>query len=932
MTELAPGASSASSVPSALSERLREFVEFRQNSLEGDEKGEAQVFLDRLFQAFGHGGIHEAGGKLEKRVRKGKSGSVSFADLVWKPRVVIEMKKAGARLSDAYQQAFEYWLHLVPDRPHYVVLCNFDEFWIYDLNLQLDDPVDTVKLSDLPKRWEALAFLLPEPLAPVFQNDRVAVTREAAATVARVVNALIERGIERHDAQVFTMQSVMAMFAEDIGLLPTHLFTRAIVDSIEGGSAYDLIFGLFREMNTPGRTAAGRYKDTPYFNGGLFAATSPFDLTADELDALHEAAAGHDWSDVRPEIFGTLFEQSMGADERHAFGAHFTSGADIQRIVFPTIVRPWRDRIDKASTLKELGRVEQDLLSYRVLDPACGCGNFLYVAFRELKKLEREIHDKRRKLSPRAAREGTAVMSLVTPSQFYGIDVNPFAVEIARLTMMLGKELAVVELGDESDPLPLTDLSSNIVTGDALFMDWPSADAIVGNPPYLGRRRLVEERGAEYTSRLNEVFPDVGGVSDYVSYWFRLAQDRLPEGGRAGLVGTNTIRQSDTRKVSLDYVVDNGGTIVDAWSSLPWSGDAAVHVSIVNWVNGDTDQPRVLWMDRGNLRVEVPEITGSLSPTLDLRAARDLPANKRPKVFFQGQTPGHTLGFVLSVAEANDLRQRDPGSSTVILPYIIGDDLLHTGRPERFVIDFATSDPIEAEASAPLAFDRLRQLVLPDRQAAADKEAAANAVAQAANPNARVNWHHRNFLSRWWMHSYRREELLRSLEGKERFIVVSRVASELRKPVFEFVPTAWRPSDAVQCFAWDDEYHLGVLQSSLHEAWFRERCSTLKSDLRYTSKTVFNSFPWPQNPSGAAVADVEAATTAIVELRTKYSNLGRSLAQQYATLRDPGSNPLRDAHTALDAAVINLYGFDPADDLLSQLLALNLTLGAASTA
>ena len=909
-----------------LASRLRDFAAFRAEHLDGDEKGEAQVFLDRLFQAFGHQGVRQAGATLERRVRRGRSGTIAFADLVWKPRVVIEMKRAGARLADAYQQAFEYWLHLVPDRPNYVVLCNFDEFWIYDLNRQLDDPIDTVLLTDLPKRWEALAFLLPEPVAPIFQNDLVAVTREAAATIARVINSIIDRGIDRSIAQRFAMQALMAMFAEDIQLLPTHLFTRAVEDAVEGGSSYDLVFGLFREMNTPGRTAGGRYEGTPYFNGGLFAQIDPFELEADELNDLHEASSANDWAAVRPEVFGTLFEQSMGSDERHAYGAHFTSATDIQRVVIPTIVRPWRARIDAATTLRELGRVEQDLLSYRVLDPACGCGNFLYVAFRELKKLERSLHDKRRELSKRAAREQTAMLSLVTPSQFFGIDVNDFAIQIARLTMMLGKELAVVELGDESDPLPLTDMSDNIVTADALFDPWPNADAIIGNPPYLGRRRLIEERGAAYAAELRERYPDIGGVSDYVAYWFRLAQDRLPEGGRAGLVGTNTIRQTDTRKVSLDYITDHDGTIVDAWSSIPWSGDAVVHVSIVNWVKGESSESRVLWLNDGNLRLELPEITGSLSPDLDLRAAVDLPSNKRPKVFFQGQTPGHTAGFVLTTEEADELRRADDKSASVLYPYIVGDELLHDGSPGRWIIDFATDDPIEAEAQAPRAFQRLRELVLPDREAAADREAEANAQVIAEQPNARVNWHHRNFLRRWWKHSYRREELLAAIAPLDRYIVISRVASEARRPVFVFAPTDWRPSDALQCFAWDDDFHLGVLQSSLHEAWFRARCSTLKSDLRYTSKTVFNSFPWPERPADDHVEAVASAAGEVSRLRDHYSSLGRSLAQQYATLQEPGTNPLRDAHTLLDQAVMTLYGFDADTNVLAQLLALNLDL------
>ena len=239
-----------------LRESLERFVRYRAQYLRGDEKGEAAIFLENLFRALGHEGVRQAGATLEQRIQRRDNGGTAYADLEWKPRVLIEMKKAGRDLTRDYRQAFEYWIDMVPDRPAFVILCNFDEFWVYDFNRQLDEPVDRLALADLPRRWDTLAFLLPREQEPVFGNDQVAVTRNTAAMVSRVFNRLIERGIERDPAQRFILQAVMAMFSEDIGLLPRHDFTRAVEDSIEGrGSAYDLIFGLFREMNTPGEHA-----------------------------------------------------------------------------------------------------------------------------------------------------------------------------------------------------------------------------------------------------------------------------------------------------------------------------------------------------------------------------------------------------------------------------------------------------------------------------------------------------------------------------------------------------------------------------------------------------------------------------------------------------------------------------------------------------
>lgn len=591
-----------------LRERLTVFTEWWRANIHGDEKGQSQVFLDRLFQAFGHGGVFDAGATLEDRIKSKSRGGTAFADLVWKPRVLIEMKKRGEDLSKHYRQAFEYWIDLVPDRPEYVVLCNFDELWIYDLNLQLEEPVDKVTVEDLARRWEPLAFLLPHREEPAFGNDLVAVTRETAATVSAVFNQMAERGVDRGVAQRFILQAVMAMFAEDIGLLPRHFFTQAVDDVLAGnGTAYDLLFSLFREMNSPGVTPGGRFEETPYFNGGLYAEVTPFELTTEEVTALG-LAAQENWAEVRPVIFGTLFEQSLDKPERHAYGAYFTSEADIQKVVLPSIVRPWRKRIEEANTLDELGAVEQDLLSYRVLDPACGSGNFLYVAYREMRRLERQLHDKRVLRSREQGREEVLPMTFVSTRQFFGIDLRPFAVDVAKVTLMLGRKLAADELGDERAYLPLDDLDENFQTANAVTAEWPEFDVCIGNPPYLGAKRMLDEKDPQEIGALRREYPDIGGMSDYVSYWFRRTQDLMPEGGRAGLVGTANIRSGDTRKNTLDYIVDHGGVITEAISSQPWSGDATVEVSIVNWVKGTDDGPKTLWLSRGTVKMEVEKI------------------------------------------------------------------------------------------------------------------------------------------------------------------------------------------------------------------------------------------------------------------------------------------------------------------------------------
>ncbi len=575
---------------STTAQRLQAFVNYVAEYLKGDEKGEAPVFLDKFFRAFGHEGAIEAGATYEERIHKGsKKGKTGFADLVWKPRVLIEMKKRGADLSKHYSQAVEYWWRLTP-KTKYVILCNFDEFWIYDFNIQVDTPIDIVPLANLPERVATFGFMEVQEKPPVFGNNQVEITEKAAKRMGLLYRTLRDRlmHVRRIDqpeaalvARRFVLQCVLAIFAEDRGLLLDSLFVACVQDCLTtGASSYDVLGNLFREMNTPGTTPAGRFKGVEYFNGGLFRHIDPIDLTQQELRLL-ETSALEDWSKVRPAIFGSIFESAIDTKERHAHGIHYTSEADIMKIVRPTISRYWEDRIEKASTIGELNTLQLELQAYRVLDPACGSGNFLYIAYQELKQIEQDLLDKiaERRRSPRDQTQ----MGFVTPLQFFGIDNNPFAVELARVTLMIARKVAVDRLGLTEANLPLDTLDDNIRCQDALFIEWPKANAIIGNPPFLGGKHMRMTIGDDYIDQVFKRFPDVKDSVDFCSYWFRLAHDHIDEQGRAGLVATNSVSQGKSRAASLDYITQNGGIIHEAISSQPWSGEANVHVSIVNW-------------------------------------------------------------------------------------------------------------------------------------------------------------------------------------------------------------------------------------------------------------------------------------------------------------------------------------------------------------
>ncbi|KAB2954237.1 class I SAM-dependent DNA methyltransferase [Heliorestis acidaminivorans] len=902
-------------------ERLRDFVEWWRCYCKGDEKGEAQIFLDRLFQAFGHKGILEAGGTLEFRIRAKKG--VNFADLVWKPILLIEMKKRNTDLSKHYEQAWKYWIELIPDRPRYVVLCNFDEFWIYDFNYQLYEPMDKIKVDNLPEHWGALAFLLPEVKKPVFRNNLIEVTAGAAEKVADLFKSLIARGIEREVAQRFVLQCVLASFSEDIDLLPKYLFTTLVDECLRGKSSYDLLGDLFRRMNEPGETAYGRYKGVDYFNGGLFATVEPLELNTDELNLLYEASYKYDWSKIKPAIFGTIFEDSMNQNERHATGAHFTSENDIQKIVYPTIVVPWRNRIESATTIKELNNLLNEIWSFKVLDPACGSGNFLYIAYRELKRVEKSIIDKIREVRIRNKsknREETG-LSFLSAANFYGIDISNFAVELAKVTLMIAKKLAYDELHVHEDVLPLENLDDNIICADALFVDWPEVDAIIGNPPFQSKNKMQDEFGTEYLHKLRSSYSRIPGRADYCVYWFRKAHEVMKPNSRAGLVGTNSIRQNYSRIGGLDYITQNNGTIVEAVSNQLWSGDANVHVSIVNWIKGDFSGRKKLIL-KDKIIDDIGVITSSLMPGVDLNVTKTLKCNENSKGCYQGQTHGHE-GFLLTPEQAIELIKEEKNLD-VVFPYLGTKDLFvkKNRLPSRYVIDFQSKNVVEARAySKP--FSLIMQKVLPVRKKKAMLEQERNKKILDIDPDAKVNKHHNNFLRYWWRLSYAREELIEQISKIKRYIVCSQVT---KRPIFEFISSRIRPNASLIVFPFEDDYSFGILQSSVHWSWFTAKCSTLREDYRYTSNTVFDTFPWPQTPSSENIIKVAKASRELRQVRDfllKENNL--NLRELYRTMELPGENPLKKAQQKLDYAVIETYGFTK-KDYLEELLNLNLNI------
>jgi hypothetical protein len=877
--------------------RLEEFVSYSKQYIRGDEKSEAQQFLNEFFRAFGYEGARQAGAEFEYRIDGGsQNGNKGYADLVWNTRLLIEMKSRSQNLNHHYRQVERYWMRLTP-KPRYSILSNFDEFWIYDFNNQVDTPVDIIKLEDLPKRMGAFRFMESETAKPIFLNNQVEITEKNAKRMGLLYKNLITRAERNHyqsfnetDARRFVLQCVLAMFAEDRGLLPQDLFISCIQDCLNGEDTYDVLGGLFQAMNQPGITPGGRYKGVEYFNGGLFATIHPIQLRHPELKLL-EACAKDQWDKIRPSIFGSIFESSTDDIERHAHGMHYTSEADIRQIVIPTITEHWEGLIDSASTAKALNQLHQQLIQYRVLDPACGSGNFLYVAYQELKQVELKLLQK---LSSLQTSENQQLsIGFVSPNQFYGMDINPFAVELARVTMMISRKVAIDHLQLKDEPaLPLDSLDQNIICEDALFSEWTKADAIIGNPPFLGGSRLRSELGDDYAERLFERFSQARAQVDLCSYWFRLAHEAIQDDGRAGLVGTNSISQGKSRSVALDYITQNNGHIHTAISTQPWSGESKVHVSIVNW---SKQKPKVYKLDNQ----PVLQINSSLKETIDVTQAKRLKANLNQ--CFIGCQP-NSKGFLITEDQVNEWIAKEPKDFEVLKRFSMGANLAQNphGQPERWIIDFGDMG-IEEASEFRLPFEHVKKYVKPEREN--NREAVMR--------------------EKWWRFKRTNAAMRKALLMLNQYFAVPEVS---KWAIFVPCPDIWLSGNKVKAVASDDFYVLGILTSTIHRTWMHVQKSTLKSDIAYTHNTCFETFPFPQRLDKKQVKKIRDAMEILHTYREKQMDSKKCGITHLYNEFFGESSGLTDCHKELDQLAMKAYGFSEGDDILEGLLALNLEL------
>lgn len=844
----------------------------------GSERGEAQTFLNELFECYGNS-RRDVGAVFEHFSPGG------FMDLFWPSVLVVEMKAPSIPLQRARDQVQRYWRESadmasgVP-AARYVVICNFGSFEIWEPGKYPQEPVLTFTLADLPDRYDALAFLAGANVEPVFIEHHRELTREAAQKVAEVYHSLADRSAApAGELQRFVLQSVWCMFADDLGLLDGYPFEATLQEVRHQPERSAAEIGLlFRVLNTKQtHNRQGRLAGAVYVNGELFKEPAEVQLNGREIELLLQATT-FDWRKVDPTIFGSLMEGLLGRERRWELGAHYTHEVDIMKIVGPTIVAPWREQIEASTTPAQARDLLEELCRFRVLDPACGCGNFLYVAYRELRDLEQQLKQRIQSLSA-----DTGLPVPPGPLPFYplrnlqGIDLERSAVHIARVTLWMGHRQMIDRFGEAEVPLPLQDLSS-IQQADALRTPWPETDCIIGNPPFLGASHVRGGLGDGYAEWLKKQFGV--GIKDLCTYWFRIAADHLRPGQRAGLVGTNSISQNLGRSASLEYIAARGGVITDAISSQKWPGDAKVHVSLVNWIDEPEVQPSSFTLDG----VPVDAITTRLTSDGETWTPRSLSPNAGR--CFEGPSP-KAKGLLVSESEARALlNDISVDYSHVVRPYLTARDL--TEHPNqaasRWAIDFRLM-PLEQSMRYPAAMSLVRERVKPERETNRRKV----------------------YREKWWIFAEPRTAMRLALESLPRYASSPRHAKRMS--------VSWQPadvlaSDATDVFAVDDDYSMGVLLSRAHDAWAWAQASTLKGDLRYTPTSVFMTFPFPDPVTDPQRERVAEASRRLLARRTEICTTEQiGLTKLYNAVDEGAWTDLVALHRELDEAVVDAYGW-----------------------
>ena len=756
----------------------------------------AQSFFDDICTLVDHPKVAEYANPdvftFEKKAGAGKADAYLENHFGW------EFKGSDSDLDDALYQLLKYQLHL--KTPPLLIVSSFKTIRIQTNFPTMETVRHVIPVSDLDQKehLEKLRWAFHSPNE--FRPDR---TRDSATKETADLFYAIVQDMERHtdDPELlarYLNQVMFCLYAEDAGLLPDGLFTRIVREYNRDPSTFDqAVRGLFREMARGGLFGADRIS---YFNGDLFNEVETVEFTGAALLRLHQAAE-KDWRNIEPSIFGTLFERALDASKRSQLGAHYTGATDIDLVVGPVVMEPLRrewneaqrevnDLIsggDDAAARYRLESFQQRLASVTVLDPACGSGNFLYIALRSLLDMEKQVIDFN------DAQQWEEMYPQVRPNQMLGLEINPYAAELARTALWIGYIQWHQANGIHYRQSPILTPMDSIRQTDAILADgdtanpreteWPAAEFIIGNPPFLGSQLLRSNLGDEYVDAMFGLFRDrLPGASDIVCYWFEKARCMIETGkaSRAGLLATQGIRGSANRSV-LQRIKESGDIFL-AWSDQPWVLDgAAVHTSIVGFDDGSQ-------VARTLDGQSVPAINANLMAGVDLTRAKRLSENLG--ISFIGDMKKGK--FEISSEEASLMinasgNPNGKPNSDVIRPWANGLDVTRRWR-DMWIIDFGMGMSENEAALYEMPFEHIRKEVKPIRDA-------------VRNPLER---------QRWWIHGRSAPDLREAVSSLGRYIATARVA---KHRLFVFLPEDVLPDGNLVVVARNDEYTFGVLHS-----------------------------------------------------------------------------------------------------------------------
>jgi hypothetical protein len=866
------------------------------------EKGETQSFYNDFFEIFGV--KRRAVATYERRVESIDANRRGFIDLFWPGTLIVEQKSGGRDLIKAGAQAMEYfdWLP-ANQQPRFILTCDFQRWRLLDLDTNREV---AFALSDLHKHIEAFDFILGR--RRTFETQ-AAVTIKAAELMGRLHDALEESGYRGHDLEQLLVRLLFCLFADDTGIFqPKDIFLQLIdTDTAEDGHNVGATLNeLFDLLDTPEderqRGLRAELNAFPYVNGALFAGRLRTPVFDREMRAMLLDAARHDWSGVSPAIFGSLFQSVMSADKRRKIGAHYTSEANILKVIGPLFLDDLTAELDRLLA-RRTGR-DAALLEFQAklarltfLDPACGCGNFLVIAYRELRRLELKCLQA---LYPDQQIDAV-LLSRVTVDQFHGIEIEEFPARIAEVAMWMADHLANNEFNaafrSNSARIPLKD-SAHIRHADALAIDWADVipperlHYIMGNPPFVGAKFQSPEQRAQV--RAIAGLGGSGGTLDFVAAWFIKAGQMVAANRRIriGLVSTNSISQGEQVAQLWPILFDRFGLeIAFAHRTFAWGsearGAAHVHVVVIGLTHRDVEPAEKRLFSYPDIRGE-PVETRHAALTAYLFDARGVanrhlvvreearPINGASRII-AGSQPIDYGQFVLDAAARTLLLAEEPDAAEYIKPYVAGDDFINGGR--RWVLSLRDIDPARLRAM-PAILARV-QIVRELRSKSLRK----STLAAARYPT----------------------EFGMTVIPEMTYLVFPKVSSERR----EYVPIGWVepptiPSDLVYLLTGASPWHFAILTSRSHMAWLAQIGGRLESRFRYSAGLVYNTFPWP-DATPAQRAKVEALAQAVLDARAAHPTA--SLADLY----DPDTMPadLRRAHQALDLAVDRLYRAQP---------------------